>query len=195
MAPFDSIAQDPWRAIDAEHAVRVLLGHIGEDVERDGLRDTPKRVAKAWREMTSGYREDPSEILSTCFQQTYDEIVALRDIEFYSTCEHHMLPFFGVAHVGYIPGKVVGISKLARLVNCFARRLQIQERLTNEVASAIDAHLEPRGVGVIIEAHHMCMGCRGVQKAAARMVTSSMRGVFLDRDSAARSEFLRIIGK
>jgi GTP cyclohydrolase I len=176
---------------EAEEAVRTLLRYVGEDVSRDGLRDTPKRVARAWRELTGGYDEDPASILGTTFAEECDELVVLRGISFYSTCEHHMLPFYGEATVGYLPGRVVGISKLARLVSCFARRLQIQERLTMQIADAIEQHLEARGVGVILEAHHLCMGCRGVRQPETAMLTSAMRGV-LRKDAIARSEFLRL---
>src|SRR5436189_4819220 len=146
---------------EIEEAVVALLRYVGEDPGREGLRDTPARVLKAWREMTSGYDDDPAEILARTFDETSDEMVVLRGISFHSTCEHHMLPFYGQASVGYLPGKVVGISKLARLVDCFARRLQIQERLTRQIAESIEQHLEARGVGVIVRAHHLCMGCRG----------------------------------
>ncbi len=174
---------------DIEEAVVTLLRWVGEDPERDGLRDTPARVAKAWREMTSGYDDDPAEILARTFEEWSDEMIILRGISFHSTCEHHLLPFHGEAIVGYLPGKVVGISKLARLVDCFARRLQIQERMTSQIAEAIEAHLGARGVGVIVRAHHLCMGCRGVRQEQTEMVTSSMLGT-LRSDAASRSEFL-----
>jgi len=175
----------------AEEAVATLLRYIGEDPLREGLADTPARVAKAWREMTSGYREDPAEILSRTFEETSDELIILSGISFYSTCEHHMLPFYGTACVGYLPGKVVGISKLARLVNCFAQRLQIQERMTRQIADAIETHLDARGVGVVIRAHHLCMGCRGVHQQDTDMITSAMLGK-LRTDATSRSEFLRL---
>src|SRR5262245_15437847 len=174
---------------NVEDAVVTLLRWVGEDPERDGLRDTPARVAKAWREMTSGYDDDPAEILSRTFDESSDEMIILRGISFYSTCEHHLLPFYGTATVGYLPGKVVGISKLARLVECFARRLQIQERMTRQIAEAVQTHLEARGVGVVLRAHHLCMGCRGVRQEETEMVTSSMLGT-LRIDPASRSEFL-----
>ena len=177
----------------AEMAVTRLLRFIGEDPGRDGLVDTPSRVVRAWREMTAGYQEDPAEILSRTFEETSDELVVLRGVSFYSTCEHHMLPFYGTAAVGYLPGKVVGISKLARLVHCFARRLQIQERLTRQIADAVAEHLGARGTGVVITAHHLCMGCRGVRQAGTEMVTSSMLGT-LRNDPVSRSEFLRLSG-
>lgn len=174
---------------DVEDAVVTLLRWIGEDPSRDGLRDTPARVAKAWREMTSGYDDDPAEILARTFDESSDELIVLRNIAFHSTCEHHLLPFHGTATVGYLPGKVVGISKLARLVECFARRLQIQERMTRQVAEAIEEHLGARGVGVIVRAHHLCMGCRGVRQPDTEMVTSAMLGT-LRSDAKSRSEFL-----
>lgn len=175
----------------AEDAVATLLRFIGEEPERDGLRDTPARVVKAWREMTAGYAEDPAEILSRTFDETSDEMVILRGISFYSTCEHHLLPFYGQAVVGYLPGKVVGISKLARLVECFAKRLQVQERMTRQIAEAVEQHLDARGVGVVLRAHHLCMGCRGVRQEETEMVTSSMLGT-LRTDAASRAEFLRL---
>ena len=176
---------------DAEEAVATLLRFIGEEPERDGLRDTPARVVKAWREMTAGYAEDPAEILSRTFDETSDEMVILRGISFYSTCEHHLLPFYGQAVVGYLPGKVVGISKLARLVECFAKRLQVQERMTRQIAEAVETHLDARGVGVVLRAHHLCMGCRGVRQEETEMVTSSMLGT-LRTDATSRAEFLRL---
>lgn len=188
----------PWEhETPAEDAVTRLLEMIGEDPTRDGLRDTPKRVVKALREMTAGYGEDAAAILARSFDVHYDEMVVLRDIRFHSMCEHHMLPFDGYAHVGYIPregGPVVGISKLARLVECFARRLQIQERLTQQIAGALMRHLEPLGVAVVIQARHACMGCRGVRNESALMETSSMHGK-LREDAAARAEFFALCRK
>jgi GTP cyclohydrolase I len=178
---------------DAEHAVTALLRLIGEDPGRDGLRDTPRRVVKAMLEMTAGYDESPADILSRTFEESSDELIVLRGIDFHSMCEHHLLPFQGVAHVGYLPGKVVGISKLARLVHCFARRLQIQERMTQQIATAVETHLEARGVGVIVSAHHLCMGCRGVRLPATQLVTSAMLGT-LRNSAETRSEFLRLCG-
>ena len=175
----------------AEDAVATLLRFIGEDPDREGLADTPSRVVRAWREMTAGYGEDPAEILSRTFDESSDELIILRGISFYSTCEHHLLPFYGEACVGYLPGKVVGISKLARLVNCFAQRLQVQERMTRQIADAIEEHLDARGVGVVVRAHHLCMGCRGVRQQETDMVTSSMLGT-LRSDATSRSEFLRL---
>lgn len=184
-------AERPLDETAAEMAVVRLLRFIGEDPKRDGLIDTPQRVVRAWREMTAGYQEQPSEILARTFEESSDEMVILRGISFYSTCEHHMLPFYGTATVGYLPGKIVGISKLARLVHCFARRLQIQERMTRQIAGAIEEHLDARGVGVVIAAHHLCMGCRGVKQASTEMITSSMLGT-LRADPVSRSEFLRL---
>ena len=179
---------------DAEHAVTVLLRLIGDDPHRDGLIETPSRVVKALLEMTAGYDESPGEILSKTFAEHSDELIVLRGIDFHSVCEHHLLPFHGVAHVGYLPGKVVGISKLARLVHCFARRLQIQERMTQQIAQAVETHLEARGVGVIVAAHHLCMGCRGVRLPATELVTSAMLGT-LRSNADTRSEFLRLCGR
>jgi GTP cyclohydrolase I len=178
-------------AAAAEEAVTTLLRFIGEEPERDGLRDTPARVVKAWREMTAGYAEDPAEILSRTFEESSDELVILRGISFYSTCEHHLLPFYGQAVVGYLPGKVVGISKLARLVECFAKRLQVQERMTRQIADAVEKHLDARGVGVVLRAHHLCMGCRGVRQEETEMVTSAMLGT-LRTDATSRAEFLKL---
>jgi GTP cyclohydrolase I len=178
-------------ATGAQEAVSTLLRFIGEDIDRDGLRDTPARVVKTWREMTSGYAEDPAEILSRTFEESSDEMIILRGISFYSTCEHHLLPFYGEAVVGYLPGKVVGISKLARLVECFAKRLQIQERMTRQIAESIEKYLEARGVAVVLRAHHLCMGCRGVRQEETEMVTSSMLGT-LRTDATSRSEFLKL---
>jgi GTP cyclohydrolase IA len=178
---------------EAESAVTALLRLVGEDPERDGLRDTPRRVVKAFLEMTAGYDDSPAEILSKTFAEHSDELIVLRGIDFHSMCEHHLLPFQGVAHVGYLPGKVVGISKLARLVHCFARRLQIQERMTQQIATAVETHLEARGVGVIVSAHHLCMGCRGVRLPNTQLVTSAMLGT-LRNNAETRSEFLRLCG-
>lgn len=177
-----------------ENIVREMLVAIGEDPEREGLRDTPKRVAKSWLELYAGYDEDPAAILSTVFEDgACDEMVVLKDIEFNSMCEHHMLPFRGLAHVAYLPkGKVVGLSKLARLVDCFAKRLQIQEKLTQQVATEIERHLKPAGVAVVVEAHHQCMSCRGVKKNNTTMITSAMRGAFRD-DHSVRTEFLSLV--
>ena len=184
---------DKPSAVEAEQAVTALLRLIGEDPQRDGLVETPRRVVKALLEMTAGYDGSPADILSKTFAEHSDELIILRGIDFHSICEHHLLPFQGVAHVGYLPGKVVGISKLARLVHCFARRLQIQERMTQQVAHAVETHLEARGVGVIVSAHHLCMGCRGVRLPATQLVTSAMLGK-LRNSAETRSEFLRLCG-
>ena len=175
----------------AEDAVVTLLQFMGEDPERDGLAGTPERVVRAWRELTAGYAEDPAEILSRTFEETSDEMIILRGITFHSMCEHHLLPFQGTAAIGYLPGKVVGISKLARLVHCFARRLQIQERMTRQIADAVQEHLGARGVGVIVRAQHLCMACRGVRQEETEMVTSAMLGT-LRSDATSRAEFLRL---
>lgn len=177
--------------IDAEAAVVQLLHWIGEDAERDGLIETPSRVVKALKELTAGYAEDAKEFLSKTFNEQSDEMVILKDIQFYSICEHHMLPFMGTATVAYMPKNcVVGISKLARVVSCYARRLQVQERMTKQIAQAINDALSPYGVGVIIKAHHLCMGCRGVKQPNTELVTSSLLGKFMD--ATVRAEFLQL---
>lgn len=180
----------------AENAVRTLLSWVGEDPAREGLLDTPARVVRAFEQHCAGYHQDPQELLRRTFQETdgYDDIVLLRDIGFVSHCEHHLAPFIGRAHVGYLPGKrVVGISKLARLVEAFARRLQIQERLTSQIAAAIEAELEPRGVGVVLEATHQCMTSRGVCKPGVSMTTRCLLGVFRN-DPSARRDLLAALG-
>lgn len=178
--------------MEAEDAVRTLIRWAGDNPSRDGLRDTPSRVVRAYEEWFSGYAENPDVLLRRCFEEIagYDEMVVLRDIRFESHCEHHVAPIIGRAHIGYLPDKrVVGISKLARLVNTFAKRLQIQERMTAEIAQAIDRGLKPRGVGVVVEATHACMTTRGVHSIGASMVTSCMLGSFRNR-AATRQEFL-----
>ncbi len=175
-------------------AVREILIAIGEDPERDGLRKTPARVARAYAEMFAGLRMDPAETVSTTFDVDHDELILVKDIEVYSCCEHHLLPFHGVAHVGYIPppgGQVTGLSKLARLVDVFARRPQVQERLTSQVADALQQHLSPLGVIVVIEAEHLCMSMRGVRKPGSRTVTSAVRGQL--RNPATRAEAMSLI--
>ena len=174
--------------------VASLLAHIGEDPAREGLEKTPDRVAKAMRFLTQGYGEDPAVVLNgAIFQESVDEMVVVKDIELYSLCEHHMVPFFGKCHVGYLPrGKIVGLSKIPRLVDVFARRLQVQERLTNQIASALMDLLAPRGVGVVIEAQHLCMMMRGVEKQNSRAVTSSLLGTFRS-DARTRAEFLDFV--
>ena len=179
----------------AEDAVCTLLRWAGDDPAREGLVDTPKRVVDAWRDWCSGYAIDPADYLRRTFEEVagYDELVVLRDIEFESHCEHHMAPIIGRAHVGYLPtDKIVGISKLARVVDGYARRFQVQENLTAEIASCIDDVLQPRGVGVVVEAVHQCMTTRGVHKSRVSMVTSKMLGVFRT-DARTRAEFLRFI--
>lgn len=181
---------------EAEAAVRTLLRWAGDDPGREGLRDTPKRVTGAYRDWFSGYAIDPTEYLSRTFEEVagYDELVVLRDIEFESYCEHHMAPIIGRAHVGYLPtDKVVGISKLARVVDGYARRLQVQEKLTAEIAGCINDVLKPRGVGVVIDAVHQCMTTRGVHKRRVSLITSKMLGTFRE-DARTRAEFLRFIG-
>lgn len=178
----------------AAAAIRALLLAVGEDPDRDGLLDTPMRVAKAYDEMFAGLRQDPAEILSRTFQIDHDEMVIVRDIELYSVCEHHLLPFHGVAHIGYIPakdGRVTGLSKLARLVEVYARRPQVQERITSQVAEALMAHLGAQGVIVVVEAEHMCMSMRGVRKPGARTVTSAVRGQL--RHPATRAEAMALL--
>jgi len=174
-----------------EAAIRVILLHIGEDPDRNGLKDTPDRVLRALTEMTDGYKQDPARILSRIFDETHDEIIVVKAIPFTSLCEHHLLPFTGTVDIGYLPGKVVGLSKLARLVDCFSRRLQIQERLTREVAESIQVHLKAQGVGVVITADHSCLSCRGVRKPGTQMTTSVMLGIFRDVPEA-RAEFLSL---
>ena len=180
---------------DAEAAVRTLLRWAGDDPAREGLVDTPLRVARAWREWFSGYTLDPDAYLARTFEEVegYDEMVVLRDIPFESHCEHHLAPIIGKAHVGYLPGgKVVGISKLARVVEAYSRRLQVQEKLTAQIADCIERVLQPRGVGVVIEASHECMTTRGVHTRGVSMVTSTMRGLFRD-DARTRAEFLAFV--
>ena len=178
----------------AEAAVRELLIAIGEDPERDGLRDTPRRVAKSYAELLAGMDQDPREILTATFDVGHDELVLVKDIEVWSMCEHHLVPFVGLAHVGYIPrdnGHVTGLSKIARLVDVYARRPQVQERLTTEIADALTDVLDPRGSIVVIEAEHLCMSMRGVRKGGAKTITSAVRGQL--RDPATRAEAMGLI--
>ena len=189
--PSDVPAFDHARA---EAAVRELLAAMGEDVDREGLQDTPARVARAYAELTVGLRQRPEDVLTTTFDLGHDEMVLVRDIELWSMCEHHLVPFTGVAHVGYIPsteGKITGLSKMARLVDVYAKRPQVQERLTTQVAEAMMDILEARGVIVVIEAEHLCMTMRGVRKAGARTITSAVRGQM--RDAVTRSEAMALI--
>lgn len=182
------------RGVPFENLVAEMLRQLGEDPERQGLLKTPQRVASALRWLTRGYQLDPEKLIrDAMFDEPHEGMVLVRDIELYSMCEHHMLPFFGKAHVAYIPnGRIVGISKLARLVEVFARRLQVQERLTDQVADALFTVLEPHGVGVVIEAHHLCMMMRGVEKQHSKTITSSVRGNFRT-DQKTRDEFLRLV--
>ncbi|KAB2974024.1 MULTISPECIES: GTP cyclohydrolase I FolE [unclassified Streptomyces] len=178
----------------AEAAVRELLIAVGEDPDREGLKETPARVARAYRELLAGLRQDAEDVLTTTFDLGHDEMVLVKDIEIVSLCEHHMLPFHGVAHVGYIPaesGKITGLSKLARLVEVFARRLQVQERLTTQVADSLMRILEARGVIVVVEAEHMCMSVRGIRKPGAKTTTSAVRGQL--RDATTRAEAMSLI--
>ncbi len=179
---------------EAEEAVKTLLGYLEKDVEREGLLDTPTRVIDSWDEIFSGYHMNPKEILSSTFNgEGYDGIVLLKNIEFHSTCEHHLQPFNGRAHIAYIPiDRIVGISKLSRIVECHARRLQNQERITKDIADDLETHLSPLGCAVIIEAAHGCMKCRGVKQANATMSTSTMRGVFFDK-AEPRQELFQLI--
>ena len=185
----DSDSVDPIKPL-----VESLLKELGEDPGRGGLKRTPERFAKSMRYLTHGYSQDPREILNDAlFDVTYDEMVIVKDIELYSLCEHHLLPFFGRAHVAYIPnGKLVGLSKIPRLVDMYARRLQVQERLTSEIASILDEVLQPKGVGVVIESIHLCMMMRGVAQQNSFAITSSLRGEF-ESDSKTRSEFMELI--
>jgi GTP cyclohydrolase I len=184
------------RAVDLKRiqaAVEEILRAVGEDPNREGLRETPQRVARMYKELFSGLNQDPKEILKKTFTQKYDEMVVVRDIDFQSMCEHHLLPFFGKAHVAYLPnGKIVGLSKLARVVEVLARRPQVQERMTEELADLIMDELQPRGVGVILEASHTCMTVRGVRKTNSVCTTSAMRGSFASREST-RSELMSLI--
>ena len=177
-----------------QELIRQLLGELGEDPNREGLRDTPKRVAKAYEFLTSGYRADIDRVLNNAlFTVDYSEMVIVKDIDFYSLCEHHLLPFFGKCHVAYIPTtKVIGLSKIPRIVDVFARRLQVQERMTNQIAETIGAKISPLGVAVVVEATHLCMSMRGVEKQNSFAVTSAMLGAFRD-SSRTRMEFLELI--
>ena len=178
-----------------ERAVREILLAIGEDPDRDGLRDTPARVARAYAEQFAGLGQRPENVLTTVFDAGHDEMVLVRDIEVYATCEHHLIPFFGVAHVGYIPnekGQLTGLSKLARLVDLYARRPQVQERMTSQIADGLMSVLEPSGVIVVIEAEHLCMAMRGVRKPGAKTVTSAVRGSFRD-NTGTRAEAMSLL--
>jgi GTP cyclohydrolase I len=179
----------------AAAAVRELLLAVGEDPDRPGLRDTPGRVARAYAEIFAGLGQDPYDVLATTFDEDHDELVLVKDIPMYSTCEHHLVPFHGVAHVGYIPGldgRVTGLSKLARLVEVFARRPQVQERMTGQIADALNDVLKPRGALVVIEAEHLCMAMRGIRKPGATTVTSAVRGIFRE-NAATRAEAMSLV--
>ena len=176
-----------------EKAVREILSAVGEDLNRDGLKDTPARVARMYGELLAGMHDDPNTHISRVFNENYDEIVLLRDIPFYSICEHHLMPFIGSAHVAYLPsGKILGVSKLARIVDCFARRLQTQERLTSQIADCLMSNLKPQGVAIVLEASHSCMTIRGIKKPGSVMVTSAVRGLFR-KDPRSRNEIMSLI--
>ena len=179
---------------DFESAIRKILQEIGEDPDRQGLEDTPRRIEKMYKELTRGYKQTAAGLINDAmFDVDYDEMVVVTNINFYSLCEHHMLPFFGVAHVGYIPnGKVVGLSKIPRIVDMYARRLQVQERMTAQIANVLQKHLNPNGVGVVVEGYHMCMSMRGVEKEKAKMITSTLLGSY-KKDPKTRTEFLELI--
>ncbi|MGY1820641.1 GTP cyclohydrolase I FolE [Geodermatophilus sp. SYSU D00079] len=192
------LERPPGAGVDQERAaaaVRELLIAVGEDPDRPGLRDTPGRVARAYAETFAGLWQDPADVLATTFDEDHDEMVLVKDIPMYSTCEHHLVPFHGVAHIGYIPGedgKVTGLSKLARLVEVYARRPQVQERMTSQIADALADVLKPRGVLVVIEAEHLCMAMRGIRKPGSTTVTSAVRGIFRD-NPATRSEAMSLV--
>ena len=196
--PDDELPSRPRTGVDharAAAAVRELLLAVGEDPDRPGLQDTPDRVARAYAETFSGLWQDPADVLSTTFDEDHDEMVLVKDIPMYSTCEHHLVPFHGVAHVGYIPGddgRVTGLSKLARLVEVYARRPQVQERMTSQIADALADVLKPRGVLVVIEAEHLCMAMRGIRKPGSSTVTSAVRGIFRE-NPATRSEAMSLV--
>ena len=176
-----------------EEAVRQILCGVGEDVEREGLTDTPKRVARMYAELLEGMGHDPKEHLESVFSENYDEVVLLKDVPFYSVCEHHLMPFIGKAHVAYLPaGRVLGVSKLARVVDCFSRRLQVQERLTVQIADFLMDNLNPKGVAVVLEASHSCMTIRGIKKPGSMMVTSALRGIFKS-DPRSRAEVMGLM--
>ncbi|MGA2173323.1 MAG: GTP cyclohydrolase I FolE [Sedimentisphaerales bacterium] len=176
-----------------EKAVREILSAVGEDLNRDGLKDTPARVARMYGELLAGMHDDPNTHINRVFNENYDEIVLLRDIPFYSICEHHLMPFIGSAHVAYLPsGRILGVSKLARIVDCFARRLQTQERLTYQIADFLMSNLKPLGVAIVLEASHSCMTIRGIKKPGSVMVTSAVRGTFR-KDPRSRNEIMSLI--
>ena len=184
------------KKIDAEKiekAIKDILDALGEDTAREGIKLTPKRVASMYAELLAGSKEDPADCVKSMFKEKCDEIILLRDIPFYSICEHHLMPFIGKAHVAYLPAEyVVGVSKLARIVDCFARRLQVQERLTAQIADFLNEHLKPQGVAIVLEAAHSCMTIRGIKKPGSIMVTSALRGIF-KRDPRSRAEVLNLM--
>ena len=191
---FTGAAVGEYDEARVEAAIRELLVAVGEDPDREGLRETPARVARSYREIFAGLYQEPADVLTTTFDLGHEEMVLVKDIEVYSTCEHHLVPFHGVAHVGYIPGtdgRITGLSKLARLVDVYARRPQVQERLTSQIADALVAELQPRGVLVVVECEHLCMSMRGVRKPGSRTVTSAVRGQM--RDVATRAEAMSLV--
>lgn len=179
--------------MNRKEIITELLKTVEGDVSREGLADTPRRMDEAWDHLFSGYEKNPEDVLTVFDNEGYDEMIVVKDVDFYSTCEHHVLPFFGKAHIAYIPkDKIIGLSKIPRLVEIFARRLQNQERLTTQIADALEKLLAPKGVAVVIEAQHFCMMARGVEKQSSRVTTSALKGLF-KRDSSTRSEFLKLI--
>jgi len=195
-APYPAPVRTPAAIAEAEDHVRGMLQFLGEDANREGLQDTPARGVRAWSEHFSGYAQDPAEYLAKTFEEVdgYDQLVLVSDIELFSHCEHHMVPFVGKAHVAYIPdGRVVGLSKVARVVDVFAKRLQVQEKLTKQISDAIETHLKPQGVAVILQCQHFCMCYRGVKKPGSWTTTSNLHGIFL-KDAASRMELFTLIG-
>ena len=179
--------------IDTKELIRNILEAIGEDPDREGLLDTPKRVIKSWETLFGGYHQRPEDVLTTQFNEDYNSMVICDNIEFYSTCEHHLLPFYGICHIAYIPTKkIIGLSKMPRLVDLYARRLQVQERLTEQITNSLMNFLDTLGVGVIIKSKHLCMVCRGVQKRHATMITSSIKGIFFQPN--VKEEFINLVG-
>jgi GTP cyclohydrolase IA len=177
-----------------EDKIKSIISFIGDNPEREGLKETPKRMIRSWREIFGGYIQEPEKIIKTFTEGSCDEMVILKDIDFFSMCEHHFLPFYGKIHIGYIPnGKVIGVSKLARLVEVYSRRLQIQEKMTTQIADIIDKYLNPKGVVVVCKAQHLCIVSRGIKKINAIMITSAIRGAFRDEDDKARAEFMSLI--
>lgn len=181
--------------MNRQDQIKKLLETIDPNVNREGLSDTPRRIDESYKKLFSGYEKKPEDVLTVFDDENYDEMIVVKNIEFYSTCEHHMLPFFGKAHIGYIPnGKIIGLSKLPRLVEIYSRRLQTQERLTTQIADGLKTLLNPKGIAVILEAKHLCMMARGIEKQMSEVSTSALKGLF-KKDQATRGEFLRLIGK